>query len=41
MQSNTSFYLKNRALDGFSLVFLVSRLINSLLGPQNVIGCYD
>ena len=28
---------KNRALAGLSLVFLISRLINELLGHQNII----
>ena len=30
-------HTKSRALAGLSLVFLVSRLINALLGPQNII----
>ena len=38
-------HTKNRALAGLSLVFLGSRLINALLGPQkyhfNVTGCSD
>ena len=33
MKCNT----KNRALAGLSLEFLISRLINALLGPQNII----
>ena len=37
MKGNTSFYLKNRALAGPSLVFLVSRLKNGSPGPQNII----
>ena len=30
-------HTKNRALAGLSLVFLVSRLLSALLGPQNII----
>ena len=33
MKCNT----KNRALVGLSLVYLISRLINALLGPKNII----
>ena len=45
MKCNTSFYLKNMALAGPSLVFLVSRLITASPGPpkyhSNVTGCSD
>ena len=45
MKYNTSFYLKNMALAGPSLVFLVSRLITASPGPPkyhfNVTGCSD
>ena len=33
MKRNTSVYLKNRALDDPSFVFLVSGLINALFNP--------
>ena len=37
MKRNTSLYLRKRALEDPSFVFLVSSLINTILGPQNVI----
>ena len=37
MKRNSSVYLKNRALEDPSFVFLISVLINLLRGQQNVI----
>ena len=37
MKGNTSVYPKNRTLEDPGFVFLVSGLINALLGPEHVI----
>ena len=37
MKRNTSVYVKNRISDDPSFVFMVSGLVNALLGPKKVI----